>query len=194
MLIRKLRGLYIMNNHLSPISWQTLFKKSVVWGIWLFLLAVVQTSFFSVIRIFGAVPDLVLPAVIVIAVYDRERMGTIAGIMGGYIGDAIGGAGLSLSPLVYMFCGIIVALLAYSVLRRDFFSWLIGTALSLVFSGIACVICAYSAVGTVHFGGAEIFSRLLIPQFFASLIMGIPVYFLTKAIWSAFFDNREMEC
>lgn len=118
-----------MSNQLSSTSWQTLLRKSVVWGIWLFLLAVLQTSFFSVIRVFGAVPDLVLPAVITIAVYDRERMGTVAGIMGGYIADAIGGTGLSLSPLVYMLCGIIVALLAYSVLRRDFFSWLVGTVL-----------------------------------------------------------------
>lgn len=182
-----------MSNQLSSTSWQTLLRKSVVWGIWLFLLAVLQTSFFSVIRVFGAVPDLVLPAVITIAIYDRERMGTVAGIMGGYIADALGGTGLSLSPLVYMLCGIIVALLAYSALCRDFLSWLVGTVLSLALSGGASVISAYFAVGTVHFGASDIFSEMLVPQFFASLAVGIPVYFVTKAIWSRFFDNREME-
>lgn len=182
-----------MNNQLSPISWQTLFKKSIVWGIWLFFLAVFQTSFFSVFRPFGAVPDLVLPAVIVIAIYDRERMGTIAGIMGGYIADALGGVGLSLSPIVYMICGCIIALLAYSVLRRDFMSWVVGTVFSLIISGLASVIGAYFAAGAVHFDISDIFSRLLLPQFFASLLMGVPVYFLTKLIWSRFFNNREME-
>ena len=182
-----------MNNQLSPISWQALFKKSVVWGIWLFFLALLQTSFFSVLRVFGAVPDLVLPAVIVIAVYDRERMGTIAGIMGGFLADALGGSGISLLPISYMICGITVALLAYSVLRRDFPSWLVGLLLSLVINGIFSVIIAFASHKNAAFGASEVFSELLVPQFFASLSLALPVYFLTKAIWSRFFDNREME-
>lgn len=182
-----------MNNQLSPISWQALCKKSLVWGIWMFFLAVLQTSFFSVFRVFGAVPDLVLPAVIAIAVYDRERMGTIAGIMGGYIADAVGGVGLSLSPLVYMLCGCLVALLAYSVLRRDFFSWLVGTFFSLIAVGAVSVINAYSSVGAVHFGVSDVIMGLILRPLLASVIMGVPVYFVTKAIWSGFFDNREME-
>lgn len=182
-----------MNNQLSPVSWQTIFKKSVVWGIWLFFLAVIQTSIFSVFRPFGAVPDLVLASVIAIAIYDRERTGVIAGIVGGYIADALGGSGLSLSPLVYMLCATLFALLAYSVLRRDFLSWLIGVACSLIISGIASIICAYSSVSAAHFTASHIFSELLIPQFFSSLLIGIPVYILTKLIWSRFFNTREME-
>ncbi len=182
-----------VNNQLSPISWQALLKKSVVWGIWLFLLAIIQTSFFSVLRVFDAVPDLVLPAVIVISVYDRERMGTIAGIMGGFFADALGGSGISLSPVAYMLCGITVALLAYSVLRRDFTSWLVGLIMSLVISGAFSVITAFLTHKNASFGISEIFSELLVPQFAASLVLALPVYFLTKAIWSRFFDNREME-
>ncbi len=182
-----------LNNQLSPISWQALLKKSIVWGIWLFFLTIIQTSFFSVLRVFGAVPDLVLPAVIVIAVYDRERMGTIAGIMGGFFADALGGSGISLSPISYMICGITVALLAYSVLRRDFASWLVGVVISLVIGGVFSVITAFLAHRNASFGFAKIFSELLVPQFFASLILALPIYFLTKLIWSRFFDNREME-
>lgn len=182
-----------MNNQLSPISWQALLKKSIVWGIWLFFLAIVQTSFFSVLRVFGAVPDLVLPAVIVIAVYDRERMGTIAGIMGGFFADALGGSGISLLPISYMICGIAVALLAYSVLRRDFASWFVGILISLAVNGIFSVVSVFLSHKNASFGFSDLFSRLLVPQFFASLLLSVPVYFLTKAIWSRFFDNREME-
>lgn len=182
-----------MNNQLSPVSWQTIFKKSLVWGLWLFFLSIIQTSLFSVFRPFGAVPDLVLAAVIVIAIYDRERTGVIAGIVGGFMADALGGWGLSLSPLVYMLCAALFSLLAYSVLRRDFLSSLIGTACSLVISGIASVICAYSSIESAHFTAADVFGELLIPQFFSSILMGIPVYILTKLIWSRFFNTREME-
>lgn len=182
-----------MNNQLSPIPWQTLLKKSVIWGLWLFFLALLQTSFFSFFDPFGAVPDLVLPAVIAIAVFDKERMGTIAGIVGGFIIDALGGVGLSLSPLVYMICGVAAALLVHSIFRRDFLSWLILTALGLVISGASSVICGYASVSFANVTAAHIFSRLLIPAFLSSIIIAIPFYFLTKLIWSRLFDNREME-
>lgn len=182
-----------MNNQLAPVTWQTLAKKSLIWGIWLFFLAIIQTSFFSVLRPFGAVPDMVLTAVIVIAIYDKERTGTIAGLTGGFIADALGSTGLSFSPLVYMICGCITAILAYSVLRRDFISWIIGTVLSLIISGIASIISLYSSASASHVGFSHILTELLIPQFLASLVIGIPVYIVTKMIWSRFFNNREME-
>ncbi len=182
-----------MNNQLSPISWQTLLKKSIIWGIWLFLVAIIQTSFFSVWRPFGAVPELVLPAVIAIAIYDRERMGTIAGIMGGYIIDALGGVGLSLSPLLYMLCGAITALLAYSVFRRDFLSWLICSLFALLISGSASIINAYAETGGRYFSFSSILTRLILPGFFSSIICGAFVYLLTKLIWNKLLHNREME-
>ncbi|MBQ8004932.1 MAG: hypothetical protein IJ303_01300 [Clostridia bacterium] len=182
-----------MNNQLSPISWQVIFKKSAVWGVWLFLLAIIQTSFFSVFRIFGAVPDLVLPAVLTIAIYDRERAGIIAAISGGYIADALGAVGLSLSPLIYMLCACAAALLAYSVLRRDFLSWLICLTFSSIISLSASLISAFALTGSAAFSFGHVFTRLILPGFFASIIMGAPVYFLTKLIWLRFFDNREME-
>ena len=182
-----------MNNQLTPVSWQTVFKKSLIWGIWLFFLAILQTTLFSHIRIFGAVPDLILPAVVAVAVYDKERTGTIAGIVGGVLIDALGGVGLSISPLVYMICGTFVALMTYSVLRRDFISWLTGTAASLIITGGFSVLSARVALGASRFASSDIWSELLIPQYFASLIMGVPVWFFTRLIWSKWFDNREME-
>lgn len=182
-----------MNNQLTPVLWQTVFKKSLIWGIWLFVLAILQTSLFSYLRFFGAVPDLVLPAVVAVAVYDKERTGIIAGIVGGVIIDALGGVGLSISPLVYMLCGTLVALLTYSVLRRDFASFLTGTAISLVITGIFSLLSAYVALGASRFAASHIWSELLIPQYFASLLAGIPVWFFTRLIWSKLFDNREME-
>lgn len=182
-----------MNNQLTPVSWQTVLRKSAVWIIWLFFLAVLQTALFSRLRVFGAVPNLILPAVITIAIYDKEREGTIAGIAGGFIIDALGGTGLSLSPLVYMICGTLCALLTYSFLRGDFRSWLVGIAVSLLISGGADVLCAHFSVSSAAYGAYEIWSELLIPQYFSSLVLGVPVWFLTKLIWSRLFDNREME-
>lgn len=182
-----------MNNQLTPISWQRLFRKSLVWGLWLFALAIFQTSLFSYLRIFSSVPDLILPAVIAIAIYDKERTGTIAGIAGGFIIDALGGVGLSISPLVYMICGTTAALLTYSVLRSDFLSWLTATAVSLIISGGFSLLSARFAGGNISFVFSEVLRSLLIPQYFASLIMGLPVWFFSRLIWIKLFDNREMK-
>ncbi|MEE0970012.1 MAG: hypothetical protein U0M06_11635 [Clostridia bacterium] len=181
-----------MNNQLSPVSWQTLFKKSAVWGVWLFLLALLQTSFFSVIRPFGAVPELVLPAVIAIGIYDKERTGAIAGIVGGYMIDAVGGVGLSLSPPIYMLCGAVSALLVYSVLNRGWFSWFIMTVPSLILSFAVSLISVYLTVPNPNFEFGPLVTGVLLPFMLSSLSVGIVVYLLTKLIWAKYFDNREM--
>ncbi len=180
-----------MSNQLSNITWQALTKKGIIWGIWLFLLALLQTSFFSVLRPFGAVPSTVLPAVIAIAVYDRERMGTVAGITGGFLADALGGVDISLSPVIYMLCGCLAALLVYSIFGRGFFAWLVFTLASLVISVFFEGLGVFASVPGFTFFDA--LSEILMPCLLSSLSVGIPIYFLTKLIWSLLFDNREME-
>lgn len=180
------------NNQLTTVTWQTLVKKGTVWSIWLFFLALLQTSFFSVITPFGAIPDMVLPAVITITVYDRERSGIISAISGGFIIDALGSVGLALSPLVYMLCSVVIHLLVHTVLRRDFVSWLLGTLASLIISSLFALISAYSSMANPAFSFSSNLTGFVIPRIFSSLLVALPIYFLTKLIWSRFFDNREM--
>ncbi len=181
-----------MNNQVTHISWQSVAKKSAFWFLVLFLCAVVQTSLLSRYRLFGAVPEIVLPTVVAIGIFDKERTGTIAGIMGGVIVDALGGGWLSLSPIVYMACGCISALLSYSILRREFISWLSATAVSLVVHSVISVISALIMIKTLAAGFSDIILTLVIPQYFSSIIMSIPMYFIIRALWLKFFDTREV--
>lgn len=182
-----------MNNQLSHVAWQKILKKSIVWIIYLFIIAILQTTLAARYRLFDAVPDLVLPAIISVALLDGERTGTISGIAGGIIIDALGGSWLSLSPLVYMLCSVAVAILTHYFLRRDFISWFFSCAFALAFSTGISVINLYSSVNTDFIKGSLIFEKILVPQFFSSLILGIPVFFITKLIWKLLFNNREME-
>lgn len=182
-----------MNNQLTHVAWQKILKKSIIWTLWLFVLALFQTTVLAEHRIFGAVPDIVLSAIVTIALFDGERTGTISGITGGIIIDALGGVKLSLSPFVYMVCGLIIALLTYYFLRSDFMSWLVSGACAFAFCGAASLINMYSSVNTAFISSSMVWTEVLIPQFFASLLAGIPVFFLTKLIWGKLFDNREME-
>ena len=179
-----------MNSQRSPISWQKLTKKSIVWFLWLFCAALVQTSLLSRYQPFGAVPEIVLPCVIAVAIHDGERSATICGIMGGLIIDSLGTGGFSASALVYMLVAVVAASLTYSVLSRDFLSWAIATVFALI---ISCLVSAVYAAVKVDSPFFEYLGRVFFKYIFSSFVCSLPFYVVTRLIWHRFFDNREME-
>ncbi len=179
-----------MNSQRSPITWQKLTKKSIVWFLWLFGSALVQTCVFARYQPFGVVPEIVLPCVIAIAIHDGERSATICGIMGGLIIDALGTGGFSASAVLYMLLAVVAAFLTYSVLSRDFLSWVIATVLALVLCCLTSAIYARISVGAPFF---EYLGRTFFKYVFSSFIFSLPFYLVTRLIWHRFFNNREME-
>ena len=179
-----------MNSQRTPISWQKLTKKSIVWFLWLFAVALVQTCIFARYKPFGVVPELVLPCVIAIAVYDGERSATVCGIMGGVIIDSLGTGGFSASAPVYMIIAVVAALLTYSVLSHDFLSWVIATVFALI---VGCLISAIYAAVAVDAPFFEYIGRVFFKYIFSSFVCSLPFYAVTRIIWRGLFDNREME-
>ncbi len=179
-----------MNSQRSPITWQKLTKKSIVWFLWLFAISLVQTCILARYQPFGVVPEIVLPCVMAIAIHDGERSATICGIMGGLIIDSLGTGGFSASALVYMLIAVFAAFLTYSVLSRDFLSWVIATVVALA---IGCVVSAIYAALTVGAAFFEYLRGTFFKYIFSSFVCSLPFYALTRLIWHRFFDNREME-
>ena len=88
-----------------------------------FFLVMLQTVVLP--RVFpGALPDLMLPAVIAAAMGEDERIAALFGAFGGFFLDAAGTAGLSLSPLYYMLIGYVCGVLIRFWLRRTFLSFM----------------------------------------------------------------------
>ncbi|MBO5281178.1 MAG: rod shape-determining protein MreD [Clostridia bacterium] len=179
-----------MNSQRSPITWQKLTRKSIVWSLWLFAAALVQTSVLSRYQPFGVVPEIVLPCVIAIAIHDGERSATICGITGGLIIDSLGSGGFSASAVVYMLLAVAAAFLTYSVLSRDFLSWAIATVFALAVCNVVSSIYAGISVGAPFF---EYLGRTFFRYIFSSFIFSLPFYVVTRLIWRRFFNNREME-
>ncbi len=179
-----------LNSQRTPITWQKITKKSIAWFFWLFFVALMQTGVFARYLPFGAVPELVLPCVIAIAIYDGERSAVICGIMGGVIIDSLGSGGFSASALVYMLLASAVAVLTHSVLSRDFLSWLISSVCSLLAASLAGALYAAVNVGAGFF---EYLGEVFWRQLLSSLVCSLPFYLLTWLIWHFLFDSREME-
>ena len=179
-----------MNSQRLPISWQKLTKKSIVWFCWLFLAAIVQTCIFARYQPFGVVPEIVLPCVLAVAIYDGERSAVICGIMGGFIIDSLGAGGFSASALVYMLLSALAALFTYSVLSHDFLSWVISAVASLA---VSCLISSIYAALNTHAPFGEYIGRTFFAYVFSSFVCSLPFYLGTRFIWHKLFDNREME-
>ena len=88
--------------------------KGLICGGLILVFALLQTTVFSRFRPFGAVPDLMLPLVIAIAMTEGEKWGSVCGIASAFLIESLGTAGTALLPLLYAaagyFCPVITTL------------------------------------------------------------------------------------
>ncbi len=176
---------------MSP-QFYTVIRKTIVWGVVLFLLAVFQTSFCSRVAAaipHGAVPDLMLAAVIAIAIFDSERAGALAGIAAGFLIGALGGTGLNFLPLVYFLCGYVCGIWSTMSLSANFPSWCIYMPAGGAVRGIATLVgIAYSYADYSFFA---VLRQRMLPEFFITLLVSPLVYFLVRR--TALYFNRRLK-
>ena len=77
-----------------------------------FLLAVLQSTLGKRIGLFGVTPQMTLALTVAAAYYQGPVIGALCGIFCGVFTDAIGGTGITLSPLFYTLIGWIIGSLA----------------------------------------------------------------------------------
>ena len=166
--------------------------KIIVFSLLLFLCACLQSSFFSAAVFFSAVPDLVLIAVIGIAVYDGERSGAIAGIFGGVVLEAFGAGGdIMMLPLFYMLCGFFFGIAAHLLFNKNFISWLLYCIIGAAFRSVMSVVHAVFVESDVNV--LLIFTEIVIPEYFITLLLSPIMYLPIRAAVRPFHKKIEME-
>ena len=142
-------------------------RRIVIYGILFFLLAVLQCAFFTQLTLFGAVPDLILGAVCGVAMLDSREAAMICGIASGFLIDALGSTGLSLSPLLLLLLAMVISVLATKMLS-NFLCWL-----ALLGCGAVCgaVITAIEiALSTKSLHLACLLPNVLLPELAATVL------------------------
>ena len=177
--------------HHGLFSSQTI-GRILLFSALIFLSGSLQSSFFTASGLVPASPDLLLIAVIGLAVYDGERSGAVSGICAGVLAEAFGGgAHILFFPLFYMLCGYFFGVVSRVFLNRNFISWmlyiLIGTALRSALSVV------HSMLTETDVNLYLIFKDIVIPEYFITLICSIPMYFLVRATVRPFHKKIEME-
>lgn len=172
-------------------SVKLILQKILVYGIAAVILAVLQTAFFANLRIFGAVPNLMLGAVIAISFYEKEKGGAIAGIAIGFFIDALGGMWLAFSPLFFMLCGYICGFLANRVFDRSIISFaMLGSASSACASIITFI---YLAFVYGNYNVISVFGKIIIPEFFCTAIFSFLSFFLIRRGAKFFYTKKDIK-
>ncbi|MBQ8141506.1 MAG: hypothetical protein IJ038_07425 [Clostridia bacterium] len=152
-------------------------KRVAAYGILFFILGVAQCSFFTNLSFLSAVPDIVLGAVAAVALLDTQKTAAICGIASGFMIDALGGSGLSLSPIVYFAIALICSELSKKMLQ-SFLSWIFVLAAASVLNSLFTY--AYISLSFENAAFSAVFKSILLPEALTTAVFSLPIFFIVK--------------
>ena len=179
-----------MNSSYRPeSSRQLVIRRTLVFSPVVFLLAVAQCSFFAQLTFLSSVPDLMLGFIVAVAMLDSQKSAAVCGIGAGFVIDAIGASGLSFSPLFYMLCGVLCALLAKKMLS-GFLSFAVILA---VFSAFKMLFTLFNVLYlTSNASLWRTFANILLPEAITTLIICLPIFFIVKLCMIPIDSKRRL--
>jgi rod shape-determining protein MreD len=149
------------------------------------LLAVLQSSVLSYMRLLDGRPDLVLIAVVAWGLTGRARETMVWGLIGGLFLDLFSGLPLGASALI-------LVLIAYLVSFLEGRFWEANLLLPLVVMLIASLVYHFFGFGVIALSGRGVdfvtaVTRIILPSTFLNLLLALPVSQLAKSVHQRFF-------
>lgn len=163
--------------------------KGVVCALLIVFFSLVQTTLFTRFRPFGAVPDLILPLVIAIAMTERERWGAVCGLIGAFVIESLGGSQLTLLPLLYMPAGYICGLLTVYYFRDSAAVRALYTAASSLLRALFTLVTVVMTVADLSLPDA--FSRAVLPELAANLLFAVLPHIAAYLALRPFNKSRD---
>ena len=152
---------------------ENIIKRVCVYSLFIFILAVAETSFFGLIDLLPATPDLILAVICAVALTDSRKTAFLTAIMGGVISDAICGVGIYLSPIFYFLLVLILSPIAKKMMK-SYLSWLALMPVALILRAAYTLGRAYLFGNGLHFG--EILKYAVLPEAVCTLIFSLSIY------------------
>lgn len=132
------------------------------------LFALLQTTLLTRFRPFGATPDLMLPLVVGISMTAKEKWGAVAGIVAAFVIESLGGATLTILPLLYMPVGYLCGILTVHYFRDCFAVRTMYTVVTGLLRAVVTLIILYATTPNTSLIDAVVVA--MIPEFFATVL------------------------
>ena len=153
----------------------------------LFLTVIVlQTTLFARVRLFGAVPDLCFATLILVSYFCGKEVGAVTGIVAGFAADALGSVGISLLPVLYLFCGYVCGHFTRAIQPKRFMAYLTVLAAAIPVRTVITLIYICINYSTIHM--LDLLVHTLLPEAAGTLLASLILYYPVKRICA--FMNR----
>ena len=162
-------------------------RRIVIYGLSVLILGCAQCAFFPTLKICPATPDLIMGMLLAIALLDSPASAAVTAVCAGFFIDALGGAGLALSPLIYLLYVFMISIFSGKVLK-SFFSFIILLVPSLIYRAAATYICFSLRIGAL--APLWCFKEIILPEALSTALLCLPVYFIVKLCARA-LDNHS---
>ena len=163
--------------------------KGIVCALLILLCALLQTTLFARFRPFGAIPDLMLSAVIAISLLEGEKWGAVTGLFAAFLIESIGGGDLNFLPLLYMPAGYFAPVITElyftdSAPVRFMYSAAAGV-------GRSFLTLMYLAITVTDFRMGVFMLHVVLPEYASTLLMSVPVQILIRTVLHPFHKSRS---
>jgi hypothetical protein len=147
-----------------------------------------QTTIFTRLPPFGAVPDVMLSFCIAAAVTEGERWGALTALLSALVITALGAVSFDPAPVLYLICAYTAGILCRYVLKQNVMIRALLTLAAGVLRALATL--AAIAVASPTFTFAAAFRLALLPEFFSTLVCAPFVHFTVWLALRGFHRSR----
>ena len=154
--------------------------KGLICAFLLIIFSLTQTTLFTKFRPFGAVPDLILPLTVAVAMVLREKWGAVFGLISAFIIESLGGSSFTILPILYMLTGYIVGICSIYYFRDSVAVRIIYTLFTSAARAAFTLITLFATVGDLDLLYA--FTAVLIPEFAANTVFAFLPHIAAKLI------------
>lgn len=165
-------------------------KKFIFYAVWIILIAVLQPTLFSALKIFGIAPDIFLVFVVATAFLRGKTEGAVCGAVCGLVFDFLAGRLIGVNALIFMYAGFCVGMIKERYISGA------GAITVGVITAIVSLVCsfvyyiAYSMVsGDIGFFAALI--RIILPGAIYTAIAGVVLFIPIEKSFKL-IENRRM--
>lgn len=154
--------------------------KSAIYSVPLFLIGVLQVTFFAKINVLSATPDLLLASVVALALCEEHRVCTVCGIVAGFLYCALGTHTFPTYIVFSFLCAYVLWGVANRTFGKNYPSYLALSALAFALKVVYNL--AEIALNSVTFNLIEAVWRIAVPEFISSVLFCTLPYLIITGI------------
>lgn len=173
-----------MQNTVLTARIKTIFYKCALYGAALFLVGVMQVSFFSKINVLGAPPDLLLGAVLTLAMVEDHKVASVCGIIAGFFYCALGGFSYPIYMVFSFLCGYILWGVSERTFSKNYPSFLALAAITYAAKALFNIF--ETALSSYRFSFLNTVGSIAFPEFVSSMLFCSLSYLIFRGLSHVF--------